>query len=262
MGNAATAEVMCHYLMLEEEDKVPGLDWSKQTVQYAIKSKDKVVRSLKTSIRQVYKSSLQETDVEDIYSELIEYLSKTRDYDIEIAAACSRGGGKSSIIPLEAYVNKCGQYVVKRYISTAYARTKDIVKEPTVDSEGKEVRVLDIVPDPSTDVQYDNVCYDMATAMKILEHKRYRFGSDIYLIMFIQLLAVKFKKSEKIKQVLSILGISKKDLMEAEKLANRDEDFGYAINAMKRLELDNVIEEMGHYVYGAAGLVRTFSTTW
>lgn len=262
MGYSANAEAMCHYLMIEEEDKSPDVGWGKQTVQYAIENRSKVIKSLKSSIRLVYKSSLQETDVEDIYSELIEYLSKTRDYDIEIATNCSKENEGSSIIPLDAYVNKCGQYVVKRYISTAYARTKEIVKEPTIESEGKEVRILDIVPDPNTDTQFDNLCYDINTAMKVLEHKRYSFGSDIYLIMFIKLLGIKFKQNEKIRQVLSILGVSRKDLAEAERLAKKDSDFRYAINAMSLLDIDKVLDIMKGYVYGATGLVRTFSAAW
>lgn len=236
--------------IMEQEEEMPELNWEKSTIQYVLNNKSKVMSSIRSSVKNIYRSTLGTMDVEDIYTEVLYYLYKCDDYNKDKAIGFSTINGKQTIISLEGYVGTCIKYCVKRYISSMYEREKEIVRDGSKDEEGKETKVLDIVPDKTSESSYEDICYDMDSSLKVLESKRYRYGADIFLVLFIRLITLG-KAHINYRQVLGILDINKKELTELEKKMGYDEDVLNLIKAISMKEPEVAIEQIRPYIYSS-----------
>lgn len=233
--------------IMEQEEEIPELNWDKSTIKYVLKNKSRIMSSIRSSVKNVYKSALGTMDIEDIYTEVIEYLYKCDDYNKEKAIGISEKNNSQTIISLEGYVGTCIKNCVKRYISTMYDREKEIVRENR-DDEGKEIKVLDTVADKKSEDSYEEICYDVESSLKVLESKRYRYGADIFLVLFIRLITLG-KQHINYRQILGILDISKKELTELEKKIQYDEDVLNLLKAISMRETEIAIEQIRPYIY-------------
>lgn len=234
--------------LMEQEEVIPELNWEKSTIKYVIKNRTKVMNNIRSAVRSIYKSPLPTMDIEDIYDEVLDYLYKCDDYDKDKAIGFSIENGSQTIISLEGYVGTCIKYCVKRFISSMYEREKEIARDVTRDEEGRESRILDIIPDKTVEEHYNRIGYSVESALKVLEYKRYKYGADVYLILFIRLLTLN-KPEVNYRQILDILEISRKDLSELEKKMGYDEDILHAIKALALKELKEAIEAVKPYIY-------------
>ncbi len=238
-----TAIVYCP--LLEEEEQIPSLAWEKDTLQYAINNKSRVVRVIRNAAKGM--TNLNSMDIEDIYSDVLEYLYKSDDYDVQKAIEYSNSG---NMVTLEGYVNSSIKYCVKRYITSTYRREKEIVRDVIVDDEGKEKEILDMVADEESTRIFNDIGYEVGLHIKSIEHKRYKFGVDIFLVLYVRLLTME-EGEDKYRKILEVLGVSKKDLNELEKKIITDSDIRGAIKAISLSDIEEATSVLEKEVYGA-----------
>ena len=229
----------------EEEKSLTG--WSKTTIDYVLKNKSKV----KSSIRGISKNLnkvLQSSDVEDVYMELLKYLYNCDDYNISKAYERSSSG---AIVSLEGYIHICTKYCVKRYITDLYKIEKNVIREYTKDNDGKEMSLFDTISDNSGEISYSNIAYQLDTICKSFEYQRYLFGPDLFQIWFIRLQTIIHNKQDRYKDILSILGISKKEISRIEKETDKDGAMISIAKAVTLIGVDDAVKVLRKYVYSA-----------
>lgn len=94
-------------LLEEEENPLSLLKWEKSTIKYVLENKNKVYRVIRSYTKNMI--SVNSMDIEDIYSNLLEYLGKANDYEHDIV------GIHGSIVSLESYVYTSILFCCKRY---------------------------------------------------------------------------------------------------------------------------------------------------
>lgn len=228
--------------ILELEERFPALEWHKSTIEYVINNKSKVIAAIRSCAK---RSKLYTFDVEDIYQDLIEYLYKCDDYDVQKAVDNIKG----TVVSLEGYVNSCIKNCVKRYLTSIYRQEKDIVRDVITDDEGKEKAILDMIEDTRATEVFNNIGYDIDTYLEGMEYLRYKFGIDIFMLLYLRLLTI--EDDVKYKKVLTILGISKKQLVEVFDKLKKNTYTREAIKALSLVPLEEAIDKLGKKVYGA-----------
>ena len=243
------------YVHLQEEKKnMPELEWYKDTIQYSINFKSKVLRTIRSCAKS--KMPLSAADIEDIYSELLEYLHKSGDYSIERAMESSN----SSTIPsLENYVNTCARNCVKRYISKKGRYDKMAVKSVTIDADGKEKDLIEYIPDTEATEKYDTVCSDIKSTLNAMKHKRYKYTHDIFMLLYVRLITMG-THDYIYRDILEVLGISKKELMELEKKMVRDSDIKDLMKAIVKCGESEAAMHLEKMVYNSKTLKQTIAS--
>lgn len=235
------------YSPLHESDVVDTKGWVKETVNYCIKHKRDVERQIRGLAKGFRKQQLQTADIEDIFSELMVYLYKCDDYNIEKAIERSSTG---NIVSLEGYVNTCIKYAVIRYCNSMNTDDKNLVPEEIYDENGKEVSIFNTIPDESANIDDGLDDYDLETLCRCYEPLRYRYGQDIYQIMYIRILTT-FDRSGKVyDNTLSLLGISKRDLRGFDK-DSEDSAIRVLAKAITLVSLEEATSILERYVYSA-----------
>ena len=166
----------------EEEESLVG--WSKETIDYVLDNR----RSTYSQIRGIAKSlnkSLQLTDVEDIYEEILCYLYGCDDYNTE--KAIDRSNRDGAIVSLEGYVGSCVKFCVIRHVTKEYEQEKETVRETVSDTDGKELSLFDTITDRKTLLSYEDEHCDLEDVCKTYQYKRYEYGPDIFQVWFVRL---------------------------------------------------------------------------
>jgi len=224
----------------EEENNTVG--WSKATIEYVVNHRSKVY----TSIRGIAKSQgkmLPLADVEDIYSALIDYLYKTDDYNLEKAYS------ENNIVSFEGYIYSCIKFCVIRYVTRMYKEEKTRIGESLTDDEGKEMSIFDTIPDNRCSTSYNDFGYDLETICKMYESERYAFGTDIFMIWFIRLQTMVKNKQDRFKDILSVLGVSKKEISEVEQKTLLDGAMLSIAKAVSLMDINDAIKVIQNYTY-------------
>lgn len=247
-SNLSMNEYMYSPLMEEQTTPIEQL-WEKQTVQFAIEHRSKVMQMVRSAVKTIYKNTLPKFDVEDIYSEVVEYLLKCEDYDIEKAIERGRESKEGTIVTLESYVNTNVKYCVKRYITARYQRDRLVISDVIYDDE-KESRLSDIIPDAKAELDFEGIGIDLESTLRCLENKRYVYSADIFLVLYVRI-AMTGKSDESYTKALEVLDISKKALAELERQSIGDDEVMTAIKAISLTEGDEAKIALRKYVFGA-----------
>lgn len=239
-----------YYPLMEEEKQLAG--WSKSTIDYVLNNKTKV----STAIRGIGKSLnkiLQKADIEDIYMEILDYLYTCDDYNI--SKACERSSNAGVIVSLEGYVHSCIKYCVIRYVTNMFNTEKSLVRDCIKDEEGKELSLFDTIQD-TRDIGFDDFGYQLDSICKAFESNRYQYGPDLFQIWFIRLQTIICNKSERYVDILTILGISKKDINTIEKETNYDSAMISIAKAITLIDIEEAVEVIRKYTYSADKIQR------
>lgn len=229
----------------EEEKQLAG--WSKSTIEYVLSHKTKVQNSIR-GIAKKHNKILQKADIDDVYMEILQYLYSSDDYNLSKAYERSRNDG--SIVSFEQYVNSCIGFCVKRYVTNSFNSEKRLVRDTISDEDGKELSMFDTISDNS-DSKYSDFCYQLDTICKAYESQRYAFGPDIFQIWFIRLQTIINNKNDRYKEILSILGISKKDISIIEQKADTDGAMISIARAITLIGVDDAVDIIRKYTYSA-----------
>lgn len=230
----------------EEEKQLTG--WSKSTIDYVLHNKTKV----QTSIRGIAKSlnkMLQHTDIDDIYMEIINYLYSCDDYNI--SKAYERSSNVGVIVSLEGYVHSCIKFCVIRYVTKHFKEEKSLVRDDVQDEDGKELSIFDAIADTKTEDAFLSMSYQLGSICKAYESQRYAFGPDIFQIWYVRLQTILYNKQDNYKDILTVLGISKKEIAQVEREANRD---GVMLSIAKAITLigpEEAVDILKDYTYYA-----------
>lgn len=232
--------------LMEEEKNLTG--WSKSTIDYVLNNKNKI----QTSIRGIAKSLnkiLQKTDVEDVYMEILDYLYSCDDYNI--SKAYERSSNVGAIVSLEGYVHSCVKFCVIRYVTTGFNIEKGIVRESIKDDNGKELSLFDTIPDSNGTKAYTDMNYNLEDVCRAYESQRYSFGPDIFQIWFIRLQTMVHNKQDRFRDILTVLGISKKEMTQIEKMNDSDGAMFSIARAVTLLGIEESLEVLREYTYSA-----------
>lgn len=233
-------------LMEDETENITG--WDKDTIRLCIDCKSKVHRQIRGAAKGLGKANLSHTDLEDIYEELLMYLYKSDDYNLNKALERSK---TDQMVTLEGYINTCIKYCVTRHCTSSYKEEKMVVHDTGMtDDDGKEYSLLGNIPDNRPVDDMETVMYDLDNICKTFEGQRYRGqDTDIYQIWFIKLLTEGKPQGTYLK-ILDILDISKKELGMIRSSDNEGIMSAFA-RAIRVCGTDRAREILRKYVYGA-----------
>lgn len=243
MRNDALSELV--YAPLKEEDKqLTG--WSKSTITYVTDNKNSVHNSIR-GIAKSHGKLLQRSDIEDIYMEVLQYLYGCDDYNV--CKAYERSNS-STIVSLEGYVYSCVKYCTIRFVTKMYETESNTVRE-TVEDDGKEISLFDTVADRKSQDNFTKFMYQLDSICKSFEHQRYAFGPDIFQIWFVRLQTMIQGKQDKYKDILTVLGISKKEIAQVEKESTKDGAMISIAKAVTLIGVEEAAKILKSYTYSA-----------
>lgn len=232
--------------LMEEEQPLVG--WSKQTISYVTKH-TKIVHNYIRGIAKLRGKLLSEQDVDDIYSELLQYLYQCDDWNL--SKAYERSGSKS-IVTLPAYVHVCTKFVTIRSVTKYYEHENNTVRDVVKENDGKELSIFDKIADTRVGDIIDGLTYNLENLCKSYEGIRYKYGPDLFQIWYVRLKTIQAEKQDKYSEILSVLGVSKKDVV---KLKNSDVMTSIA-KAVSTHQLEESIKILANYVYSVNRLDR------
>lgn len=215
--------------ILEEESG----SWDKLTINYAIKNKSKIEEHIH-KVRHCY-----DYEVDDIYEELIEYLHKGKDYDISYI-----NSEDGTSMTLENYVNMCANYCIKRYFTRKYNENSKFVNIYSI-GDMENNNCIENIMDLHTDEEYEKASLDIYSSLKSLEYKRYKYGCDIYLLMFIRYLTL---GDNSLYDIVHNILIG--DICNCNSAIEKDTDFKTAIKLLANSTTDEAIKYLSSFVYG------------
>ena len=237
-------QLLVYSPLKEEEKSVSG--WSKETVDYINENRGKVIKTIKGIAKGISRKALQAADVDDIYSEILMYMYKSDDYNISKAVERSSNG---TLVSLEGYVNTCIRFCVIRYLTTEYNIQKETVREFT-EQDGKELSIFDTLSD-GEEKHYDDLMFDIEEQCETSEYLRYKFGPDLYMLWYVRILTMLHGKGRMYKEILTILGVTKKDLENIERNAYQDDTMRSFAKSVSSCGLEKSIQVIEKYVYSA-----------
>lgn len=234
------------YSPLKEEAVNDHTGWQKDTVEYAYNNKHAVVSSIQHVASGIRKKPLQRQDIEDIYQDVMLYLYNAEDYNINKAIEHASGNG---CISVEGYVNICVKYCVHKALSKLHQSDLEL-STSILGNDDNETSIFDTLADPGAnteacieDISLEDIC-------KSCEPLRYRFGADLYMVTYIGLLC-KYKNTNKnYKDILSMLGVSSKDLSTMSQ-ANDDAVIISMMHAVLLEPYSEALRILEEYVYSA-----------
>lgn len=236
--------------LMDIEENVSG--WNKQTVDYALSHKTKVKKTI-IHVAATKGKTLQRSDIDDCFANLMVYLYKVMDYDISIAAERSRDLFNEGAITLEAYVLSCAKYVTIKYVTNKIKRDSKIVENTIRSLDNEEVSIFDTIADDK-DIELDlvnTVAYGLEDICKMYESQRYKYSIDIFELWFIRLLTNKYQKKNVYKDILEVLGIERWKIRELDKNTVHSGIMLDIAKAVSMCELDEAIEILRGYTYSA-----------
>ena len=238
----------------EDENQLAG--WDKQTVDYIVKNRTALYKIIRTLGRAANRF-LQTTDIDDIYMEVLEYAYKNDDYNITKAVELSNS---DQVVSLTGYIHTFTRYIVLKYISDKYAEESKIISNEITDSNNDTVDIFDIIPDTRDSANSEMLVMDklseLDTICKSCESKRYEYGLDIFQLWFIRLITMKHNKQDKYEAITESLGINKGELGSFQKKTHMDNIMLSIAKAVTILGVDNSIEVIRKYTYGAHRLEK------
>jgi hypothetical protein len=238
--------------MEEASEDVTG--WDKMTIKYVSGHKSKVMAQIRGMAKNIRKHNLQNTDVEDIYEDLMVYLYGVDDYNVNKAIERSKSG---KMVSFEGYVNSCIHFCVVRHCTDMFALEKEEIPDITSDEDGKELSLFDTIADTKSSEHIETVLYDLEALCKSCEVLRYKYGPDIYMVWFIRLLTMKKENNELYKNILNILGVSKRELQQIEKSAAEDELMTSFAKAIELVGAEKAISIIRPYIFSAKKIEDT-----
>lgn len=242
-------------LMEDEQEKIKG--WEKTTVDYMIKNERQVRSYMGSLAGKKYSNFIDNTDVDDIYSESLMYFYEVDDYDINIATEHSKG---DYIITLEDYIYSSIRFCIKRYITKKYNREVSLVNtEVTLNDE--MVDLINILADKQSEIDFENATVDLDRHCKECEHLRYNYGIDIYEMWYVGLLVIYNELEEEVyTDIMSILGINKTGLKDVSIKAYEDETIHEFAMGISKHGIEESIDILEKYVYSAEQIKKAIES--
>ena len=111
--------------------------------------------------------------------------------------------------------------------------------------------MYDTIKDQHGEEPYSDIAYQLDTICKSFEHQRYTFGPDLFQIWYIRLQTMLSNKQDRYKDILSVLGVSKKEVSNIEKETSVDGAMTSIAKAVTLVGIENAIPVLRKYTYCA-----------
>lgn len=241
------------YSPLTEEDDSELAGWNKETVEYAIQNKGRIMSTMRGIAMKNHSRGIQKADVEDMFSDLIMYLYDHDDYNLDKAIDRSSNG---TIVGIEGYVFSCAKFCTSRFCKDLNYRANNIVGETTMSDSDTELSIFNSIADTKAEINIDSIIYDLSTLCKGCEPMRYKFGPDIYLVWFVRLLTAGPNQDSIFRGTLEVLGISNRELAQLEQY-NENTIMLSLAKAVNISGIPEALKIFKKYVYAADMIEKT-----
>lgn len=241
--NAQTLSEIVYSPLKDEAPSVEG--WDKATVAYAVSHK----KWVESSIRSACKShtfggrTLNKSEVEDIYSEVLNYLYKAQDYDLNCAQSQTDEG---TFISMRSYVGKLIQAVTKRMLKIDKDNEDNLVRD-VVNDDGDELSLIDTCPDLESAREMESSDLTLRELCESYEYLRYKNHADLFSVWYIRLKTQLANKADKFNDILDAVGISKKYMEQLSKSQNRL--MRAMALAVTNIEIDEALDILSEYTF-------------
>ena len=240
-------EVLMYSPLMEEgTEKVAG--WEKETIAYVTKYKSKVYAQIRGIAKGLRKRPLQVTDVDDLYQQIVEYLHRSDDYNIDKAIERS---STNTIVSLEGYLNTCIKCCVQRFCTSLNKEERETVHDSYTDDSGKELSLFDTIADETAADNLDRLFFNLSELCASYESCRYKYGPDIYMITYIRLKTLQDSTDRMYHQLLGVLGINKKELGIVLRKSSEDDLLTTLVRAINTTGSRKAVDILRGYVFSA-----------
>lgn len=225
------------------KDDAPSVEgWDKETIAYAVSHRKWVEATIKTACKShtFGRKTLTKVEIEDIYSEVLDYLYRTKDYDLNCAHSQTDEG---TFISVRSYVGKLIQAVTKRVLKIDLDIEDNLVRDVAND-DGEDLCIIDTCPDMETVRIIEASELSLRELCDTYEYVRYKNQADLFSVMYIRLKTQYEGKSDKFNEILEAVGISKKSLDQLGKSQNNImRSMALAVTAVGLEEAINILSE-------------------
>lgn len=238
--------------LLDNTDEVEEM-WNRQVLVYY---RDNLPH-IKARLRG-FDHKLSDEKLDMVIAELGESLQTCRDY-----GDCDESEQKLS---LENYVIKWGQYCIRR-LRHREAEAKKIMAIPVKisDESDEEHDAFETLGDENASLRYRVSEVDLDSSLNQMLCKRNYYGIDVFNLLYIKIKGIVMNIGTEITNIISdVCGISSVEIMNAEYMLSRDEDFR-SLNQDIAIILANnpnnydVVNRLGEYVYGKSSIDKVIS---
>lgn len=228
------------------KDEAPSIEgWDKATVTYAVSHKRWVEATIRTACKShtFGRRTLDRAEVEDIYSEVLNYLYRTKDYDLNCAQSQTDEG---TFISVRSYVGKLIQAVTKRMLKIDKDNEDNLVRD-IANEDGDELCIIDTCPDLKSAREMESSDLTLRELCESYEYLRYKNQADLFSVWYIRLKTQVAGKAGKFTDILEAVGISKKNM---DQLSKSQNSLMRAMAlAVTNTELEEAIDILSEYTF-------------
>lgn len=243
------SELVFQPLKVDEEQAKCG--WDKATIQYYSSHASKIKKMIFNNAKAFSRPALQIQDIDDIYQELGNHLYETDDYDITKAYDDISDG----ITPIEIYISQCVRTCVQKYCTKKQKIMKNEQQEKVFeDSDGKQSSQFDFVEDAQVRQEFSRIDYDLKRLCESYECYRYKFGCDMFQLIYVKLLLISRGRAHDdaiYDSIMTVLGVNKKQLQTVQKKQQSNDVFVQILKAANDIGFRTAVNVLEDFVYGA-----------
>ena len=164
------------------------------------------------------------------------------------------------MVSIEGYIHSCVKYCVIRFVTKAYDEDSKVVRDTLKQDEdsSKEISLFDTIADSKDG--YSDMVFDLESICKACENERYSYGPDIFMIWFVRFQTLLLNKSDKYNDILSVLGISKREISLIQKNIEVDSLMFNIAKAATLIPMEEAASIIEKYVYGADRIKQAIET--
>ena len=243
-------EIMFQPLKSDEEQQKYG--WDKQTIKYYYLNEIKIKKMIFNNAKMFNRPQISKQDVEDIYQELGRLLYTSEDYSLERAYNFDNSG---TIIPIDAYINQCIKTCVSKFCQRK--QTLDKREQPVKvfeDDDGRQSSQFDFIEDTNVQQDFDRIDYDLRKLCEQYECYRYKFGCDMFQLIYVRLLLIqdgRYQDEKTYDSIMTVLGVNKRQLATVERRQSQNDVFIQILKAANEIGFKNAVDILEEFVYGA-----------
>lgn len=230
------------------KDEAPSIEgWDKATVTYAVSHKKWVEATIRTACKShtFGRRTLGKAEVEDIYSEVLNYLYRAKDYDLNCAQSQTDEG---TFISLRSYVGKLIQAVTKRMLKIDKDNEDNLVRD-VANEDSDELCIIDTCPDLDSVREMESSDLTLREICEGYEYLRYKNQADLFSVWYIRLKTQAAGKADKFSDILEAVGISKRHM---DQLSKSQGNLMRAMAlAVTNIEMEEAIAILREYTFAA-----------
>lgn len=195
---------------LKESTSTEG--WDKLTVQYATSHRSTLVRIVKKMFAKAPRT-VSSDSVDEVIQQSLQKMYLRADYSEKVAREKADPGKPP--ISLENYVGSIVKHTAQSYLASAFEEQGQKICTEVETPDGDIVSVMDILPDKAAEEAYSIRINTLKEQLKLLEPHRYRYGLDLYLLLYIASYGLTGTQNEELYRLLNLPSIKRTKLKEA-----------------------------------------------